>query len=167
MNFWWFLLWSAFGAIVLLLIHLWVKQRHRNIQAFSERHRNIQAFSEWNLVQSSRSKLNTCLRKGRLLRFQLNNTASSDGCSHRVGNCVLHDLQPKLAAKALAKSRNAAISKFFWLALLKFVLRSNLSTWCVPLHGPICPAKSGANTYWPLNSKIQKICKVWMAISHY
>ena len=35
---------------------------------------------------SSRSKLTTCLRKGRLLRFQLNSTATSDGGAQKLGN---------------------------------------------------------------------------------
>ena len=47
-------------------IDLWVKEGHRNKSTCSK----------LNPVQSSRSKLTTCPRKGRLLRFQSNRTAT-------------------------------------------------------------------------------------------
>ena len=44
--------------------------------------------SKLNYVQSSNSKLTTCLRKGHLLRFELNSTATSDGRAKKLGNDV-------------------------------------------------------------------------------
>ena len=41
---------------------------------------------ESNPVQSSRSKLTTCPRTGSLLRFELNSTATPDGCEQKLGN---------------------------------------------------------------------------------
>ena len=53
-------------SIFLSFIHLWAKIWHRNKTACSE----------LNPVQSSRSKLTTCLWKGRLLIFKSNSTAT-------------------------------------------------------------------------------------------
>ena len=54
-------------------------------------HWNRTACSESNTVQSSRSKSTTCPRKGRLLRFESNSTATSDGGAQQLGNDVWHD----------------------------------------------------------------------------
>ena len=54
-------------------IGLWVKIWHRNETTSSKS----------NPVQSSRSKLTTCPRKGRLLRFELNSTATLNGSAYR------------------------------------------------------------------------------------
>ena len=54
-------------------------------------HRNKTACSESNPVQSSRSKSTTCPRKGRLLRFESNSTATSDGGAQKLGSDVWHD----------------------------------------------------------------------------
>ena len=43
-------------------------------------------------MQSSRSKLTTCLRKGYLLRFESNRTSTSDGCAlEKLENFVWPD----------------------------------------------------------------------------
>ena len=62
-------------------IGLWVKLWHRNKAACSE----------LNPVQSSRSKLTTCPRKGRMLRFELDSTATSDGGAQKLRNDVSYD----------------------------------------------------------------------------
>ena len=49
------------------------------------------AYSQSNPVQSSRSKSMTCKRKGHLLRFKLNSTATSDGCIQKLENNVRRD----------------------------------------------------------------------------
>ena len=64
-------------SILLSFIGLWVKIWHRNKTACSES----------NSVQSS----SLCLRKGRLLRFKLNSTATSDGGAQQLGNYVWRD----------------------------------------------------------------------------
>ena len=66
-------------------IGLWVKLWHRN--------KTYQ--SESNPVQSSRSqaKSMTCPRKGRLLRFESNSTATSDGGAQELRNDVGHDCE--------------------------------------------------------------------------
>ena len=82
-----------FCSIFLSFIGLWVNIWHRNKIACSES----------NPVQSSRSKSRTCLRKGRLLRFKMNSTATSAGGAKKLGNYVWHDsnrlwrLQPNLS----------------------------------------------------------------------
>ena len=73
-------------------IGLWVKIWHRNKTVCSES----------NAVQSSRSKSTTCLRKGRLLRFESNNTATSDGGAQKLGNDVWHD-SGSMATKVCSK----------------------------------------------------------------
>ena len=60
---------ESLGLIFLSVIGLWVKIWHRNKTTCSK----------WNPVQSSRSKSTTCPRKGCLLRFESNSTATSDG----------------------------------------------------------------------------------------
>ena len=52
---------------------------------------NKTACSEWNPVQSSRSELTTCLRKGSLLRFKLKSTATSKGLAQKLGIDVRRD----------------------------------------------------------------------------
>ena len=54
-------------------------------------HRNKTAFSKSKPVQCIRSKSMTCLRKGRLLRFESISTATSDGCVQKLRNDVWHD----------------------------------------------------------------------------
>ena len=68
-------------SIFLSVIGLWVKIWHRNKTACSES----------NPVQSSRSKSTTCPRKGSLLRFESNSTATSDGGAQKLGNDVRRD----------------------------------------------------------------------------
>ena len=62
-----------FCSILQSFIGFWVKIWHRNKTAGS------------NPVQSSRSNLTTCRRKGRLLRFKLNSTVTSDGSEQKIG----------------------------------------------------------------------------------
>ena len=57
---------KLFSLLPWSFIDLWVKEGHRNKSTCSK----------LNPVQSSRSKLTTCPRKGRLLRFQSNRTAT-------------------------------------------------------------------------------------------
>ena len=59
-------------------VGLWVKTLHRNKTACSKS----------NTVQSSRSESTTCLKKGRLLRFELNSTATWQA---KLWNDVWHD----------------------------------------------------------------------------
>ena len=66
------------------IICLWVKMWYRNKEACSAS----------NPVQSSRSKLTTCPRKGCLLRLKLNCTATSDGDAQKLGNNVWRDSEP-------------------------------------------------------------------------
>ena len=47
--------------------------------------------SKSNPVQSSRFKSTTCPRKGRVLRFELNSSATSDGDAQKLGNYVRRD----------------------------------------------------------------------------
>ena len=68
-------------SLLLSFIGLWVKIWHRNKSSGSES----------NPVQSSRSKSTSCPRKGRLLRFESNSTATSDGGAQKIGNDVWHD----------------------------------------------------------------------------
>ena len=58
---------SRLCSILLSFISLWVKIGHRTIRMFQS-----------SPVQCSRSNLTTCLRKGCLLRFQLNSTSTSE-----------------------------------------------------------------------------------------
>ena len=51
-----------------------------------KRHGNISSFSELYPVQSRGCKLKPCPRIGRLYRFQLNSTATSDGGTQKLGN---------------------------------------------------------------------------------
>ena len=68
---------------------LWVKLWHRNKTTCSES----------NPVQNIRSKLTTCLRKGRLLRFTSNSTATSDGGAQKLGNELRRDHSELIATK--------------------------------------------------------------------
>ena len=67
---------SSLCSILRAFVCFWVKLRHLNKSTSSKS----------NPVQSSRSELTTYLRKGRLLRFQLNSTATSDGGAQKLGN---------------------------------------------------------------------------------
>ena len=69
-------------SIFLSFIGLWVKIWHRNKTACSK----------LNPVQSSRSKSTTYPRKGHLLRYELNSTATSDSRTQKLGNYVCHCL---------------------------------------------------------------------------
>ena len=42
-------------------------------------------------TESSRSKSTTCPTEGRLIRFESNSTATSDGGTQKLGNDVRHD----------------------------------------------------------------------------
>ena len=75
------------------------------------KHRNKSSCSESNLVQSSRSKLTMCQRKGLLLRFQStwNSTNTSDGGEQKLGKYLWQwlarfwiDCNQKFAAKTVA-----------------------------------------------------------------
>ena len=68
---------SIFRSVIGLWVRIW--------------HRNKTACSKLNPVQSSRSKSTICPRKGCLLRFALNSTATSDGCAQNLGNDVRRD----------------------------------------------------------------------------
>ena len=60
---------------------LWVKLWHRNKTACSKS----------NPMQSSRSESTTCQRKVRLLRFESNSAATSDGVEQKLGSDVRCD----------------------------------------------------------------------------
>ena len=79
-------------SILRLFIGLWVKIWHRNKTACSES----------NPVQSSRSKSTTCPRKGSLLRFESNSTATSDGGAQKLGNDVRRDSE-SIATKVCSR----------------------------------------------------------------
>ena len=64
--------------------------------------RNKTAFSEYYPVQSSRSELTTCPREGRLLRFELNSTVTSDGGEQKLWNNLWHDSE-SIATKVCGK----------------------------------------------------------------
>ena len=74
------------------LIGLWVQLWHRSKTAWSK----------LNPVQSSRSKLMTCPRKGSLLKFQSKSTAASDGWAQKLGNNVWHDSE-RIATKVCSQ----------------------------------------------------------------
>ena len=91
-------------SILRSFIGLWVKIWHRNKTACS-----------WlNPVQSSRSKSTTCQRKGRLLKFKLNSTATSDGSAKKLGTMsgtILNRLQPKFAAQLVANEMQPVLGQ--------------------------------------------------------
>ena len=105
-------------SIFLSVIGLWVKIWHRNKTACSES----------NPVQSSRSKSTTCPRKGRLLRFESNSTATSDGGAQKLGNDVRKDsesIATKFAAIPVANEMRSHVvtsldRKFFKIDLKVF-----------------------------------------------
>ena len=68
---------SIFLSVIGLCVKLW--------------HRNKTKCSESNPVQSSRSKSTTCPRKGRMLKFESNSTATLDGSAQKLGNDVRRD----------------------------------------------------------------------------
>ena len=45
----------------------------------------------------------TCPKKGRLLRFESNSAATSDGDAQKLGNDVRRDSESMFAAKSIAK----------------------------------------------------------------
>ena len=109
---------------------------HRFAQSFNHSlvsgvkigHRNKFESSELNLVESSRSKSTTCQRKGSLLRFWSNSTATPDGCVQKFGNNVWHDcnrslqpnqLQPSLTFTKIFPSFQVLSSHFSEVALSK------------------------------------------------
>ena len=55
------------------------------------------------ILQSSRSKSTTCLRKQRLLRFKFNSTATSDGRVQKLGNDVRHNSE-SIATKVCSQN---------------------------------------------------------------
>ena len=71
----------SLSSILQSFIGLWVKIWHRIKRACSKS----------NPVRSSKSMSTTCLRKGRLLKFELNSTATSDGGAQKHGNDVRRD----------------------------------------------------------------------------
>ena len=79
-------------SIFLSVNDLWVKIWHRNKTACSKS----------NPVQSSRSKLTTCPRKGLLLRFKLNSAATSDGGAQKLGIDVWRDSE-SIATKVCSR----------------------------------------------------------------
>ena len=64
-------------------------------------HRNKTTCSEFNPVQSTKSKLMSCPRNGRVFRFKLNSTATSDGRVQKLESYVWHDSESS-AAKLVA-----------------------------------------------------------------
>ena len=78
---------SKAGPIALLNLSI----IHWSLSKYMTWNKKACSDSELNPVQSSRSKLTTCPRKGRLLRFLSNSTATSDGRVQKLGNDVWHD----------------------------------------------------------------------------
>ena len=57
-----------------------------------------------------RSELTTRQRKGSLLIFQLNSTATSDGCTQKLGDNLFYDYESiatKVGSKIIAKQKKA------------------------------------------------------------
>ena len=89
-------------SIFLSVIGLWVKIWHKNKTACSK----------LNLVQSSRSKLTTCGRKGCLLRFKLNTGAAAlDGDTQKLENYVWRDSE-SIATKVCSQISRKSIAMF-------------------------------------------------------
>ena len=79
------------ASLNLLIIHWSLSKKSIGTILFADWNKSVFSKLESNLVQSSRSKSNTCPRKGRLLRFQPNSTATSDDGTHKLGNYLRHD----------------------------------------------------------------------------
>ena len=88
-------------------------------------HRNKTACSESNPVQSSRSKSTTCPRKGSLLRFKSNSTATSDGGAQKLGNNVWRDSE-SIATKVCSRKWNVTCPRKGHL--LRFKLNSTATS---------------------------------------
>ena len=81
--------------ILLSFIGLWVKIWHRKKNACSKS----------DPVQSSRSESTNCPRKGSLLRFEQNSTATSDACAQKLWNDVWRDSE-SITTKVCSKNRS-------------------------------------------------------------
>ena len=130
-------------------IGLWVKIWHRNKASCSES----------NPVQSSRSKLTTCPRKGRLLRFESNSTATSDGGAQKLGNDVSHD------AESIATKNCSQIGRKWNAMSERHELR--FSIWrCFKQSAFV---NNRLLYYWPtMHNSISKICpKFQVHSSHF
>ena len=100
-------------SILRSFIGLWVKIWHRNKTACSES----------NPVQSSRSKSSTCLRKGSLLRFESNSTATSDGGAQKLWNDVWHD------SESISAKVGSHIDRK-WNAMFESHVVTSVDRWC-------------------------------------
>ena len=124
---------KSLRSIFLSVIDLWVKIWHRNKTACSD---SIP-------VQSSRSKSTTCPRKGYLLRFESNSTATSDRGAQKLGNDVRRDSESIATKVCIQISRK-------WNAMLKAMKWPNIHL----LY------------YWPIiDNSISKLCPEFQVIS--
>ena len=88
------------------------------------------------LCKASRSKLTTCLRKERLLKFKLNSTATSDGSAQKLGNDVWHDpesIETKVYSQSGCK-RNAMFESY----VLTCIDRISIIFWFEDFFFAIC-----------------------------
>ena len=101
-----------------------------------KRHGNISSFSELYAVQSRRCKFTPYPRIGRLYRFQVNSTATSDGGARKLENNLWqpelesgmslswsHDSHPKFASKIRRKANEKRC--------LKAMQRPSLTGWAL------------------------------------
>ena len=119
-------------------------------------HRNKAACSELNPVQSSRSKLTTCPRKGRMLRFELDSTATSDGGAQKLRNDVSYDPESiatkncsQIGRKWNAMSERHELRFSIWRCFKQSAFVNNRLLY-----------------YWPtIHNSISKICPKFQVIS--
>ena len=124
-------------------------------------HRNKTACSESNPVQSRRSKLMTCPRKARLLRFESNSTATSDGGLQKLGNALWNDSESITTKVCSPIGRK-------WNAMLECHVET-----CVELRFSIWRffeqsvfENNHLLCYWPtIHNSIPKICPRFQVIS--
>ena len=107
------LLRSIFPSVISLWAKIW--------------HRNKTACSKLNLVQSSKSKSTTCPGNGRLLRFESNSAATSDGCTQKLGNDVRSDSE--LIATKVCSEIGSKWNVMFESHVVTIVDRTSLDFW--------------------------------------
>ena len=130
-------------SILQSFIGLWVKLWHRN---------KTTGF-ESNLVQSSRSMSMTCPRKGHVLRFKLNSTATSDGSTQKLGNNVRLDsesISTKVCSPISSKWNATCLRKG---RLLRFKLNSTATS--------DDSAQMLQMTVSKLQMTVRKLCLAW------
>ena len=126
-------------------------------------HRNKTACSESSPVQSSGSVSTTCLRKGRLLRFESNSAATSDGSAQKLGNDVRRNsewIATKLCSQ-IGRKWNAIFESHGVTSVdrtsFDFRFEDFLRSSFVNIH-LLC--------YWPtIHNSISKICPKFQVIS--